>query len=309
MYDFSGKVAFIAGIKSLKDEEIKKGIQPGLGEALLKGLSDAGAHVIATYHSREPTPEFMSKYHGNVEYLSFDAANHADYQDLQLRIHEKTEHIDFLIHTIMKIDGMNRQKFVEIGRRMKDNEQKVRQGLLPDPNVLRLEDFSEDEIQRTIDISAGSYVKLVYSLRKFMPNGSAVVTYSLPNHDLIPNYGIASAAKSVLEKEATDFKATDGNNRRYFVIRPDAFLTLSSSVFPYIHEYLQLMRENSPDNNIVTSDDVAKFTMSILEKGAEMKSQCIINMGEYMQFTTPTEFEQMLFASLKSKIEQKQTVE
>ena len=298
-HELAGKIYLVAGIRPLTDADRVRGIQIGFAEAALSELVKKGAKVIATYHKTTPSEDFRDNYGENVDYVPFDALDEGSYDKLRHRLAEAGS-IDGIVHALAKLEALDRRRGLEILRKIKgrkdENQAKVDRGEMPDANILSWQDFTPEEQNRAMMITAGSYKKMLSSFHDVLKQDAPVVAYSLKDFKHIPNYAMAPA-KDVLESIAEFYQDTSGKNVTPLIVRAPAVLTLSSSFFPYINEFLEYMQMLSSDGRLATSRDIGKFTVDVLQHPEKHEDNRIIEYNDGIRIN-PEELNHILFNKL-----------
>jgi NAD(P)-dependent dehydrogenase (short-subunit alcohol dehydrogenase family) len=274
-YNFSGKVAVVAGLHPLSEKDVRRHAQPGIAEAVMDELLGAGASVIATCHSTEPGEDFKEKHPGDVSYLRLDALNFADFRGLHDYAAGKYGKVDHIVHAIMKAPSPPESRRREIMAAERNLRERLLRGDKPSREELDIfvkNDITPEELERSLTISVGSYMGLIDSLTDLMAPNSSVVTFTFPNHGEVPNYGPTSPVKEELEgimlRYAEKHAKEHGNNVRFNAVASGAYKSHSSIFFPLIDEYLESARQHSPVKGELTTAGIAKVVMFLLDESS-----------------------------------------
>jgi hypothetical protein len=279
--ELKDKTMLIVGLHARTAQEKQKGVPAGVAESIIETLSeqyspDAMPMVMATYNTRSPDDEFRARFRNVVmEYTQFNATETSDMDDLEERIQLSARKLNVLVNCVagtyhskesQKPDGAqfnpSRERQMNILKRIRDNKNLAEVGQMPDPDVVRVTDFTEEEIEKTRIITGDSHIALFNRLKPMMSNGSKAFSYSFTGHERTPNYGVVSKAKTVLEEFA---KSRNGESPQYICISTGLFLSPATSGMPYFREFLGLVRERFPDIPQLTSKDIAEETLRMIK--------------------------------------------
>ncbi len=265
-YDFSNKASLVVGHHFLSQADMQNGTEQGISHYIIKKLLEANSKIIVTYNSTLPTPENTAEYGEKVKFVPFDVNRDGNYKDLFRVINDEFVHLDNIAFTVNRM-YLDKKKIIEIYKRVKENERNP-------PNdinryeVLKLSDFTSEDMKKSVYAGVGSLQKLVWTLHPLLSNDASVVAYSFAGHENLINYAPMSHVKTKLE-EAIKEMSTKYNDIRFNAVSGGAFLSHSSFRVPYSREFVEEVRKLFPTEAGEVQERMANATMFLFDESSK----------------------------------------